>query len=161
MKTAIVYYSQHHGNTKRLIEAIASHYEITLIDVTENKNADLKVFDCIGFASGIYFSSFAKQLLVFAEKNLPENKAVFFINTCGFQSPVLYFDAIRKISRAKKCFEIGTYQCLGYDTFGPLKAIGGLAKGHPDETDIKNAVAFYETVKNTFNTKEKEKNGNL
>ena len=75
MKTAIVYYSQHHGNTKKLVDAIASQYEVELINVTENTNADLTNFDCIGFASGIYFSSFAKQLLTFAEKNLPENKA--------------------------------------------------------------------------------------
>ena len=31
MKTAIVYYSKHHGNTKKLVDAIASQYEITLI----------------------------------------------------------------------------------------------------------------------------------
>lgn len=150
MRTAIVYYSQHHGNTKQLVDAIASQYKITLIDVTKNTMADLSDYECIGFASGIYFSTFAKQILTFAEKNLPENKAVFFINTCGFKSPIMYFDAIRKISRDKKCFEIGTYQCLGYDTFGPFKAIGGIAKGHPDENEIKGAVSFYEHVKNTW-----------
>ena len=84
MKIAIVYYSQHHGNTKKIIEAIALQYEITLIDVTKNRSANLEDFDCIGFASGIYLSSCAKQILIFAENNLPENKAVFFINTCGF-----------------------------------------------------------------------------
>ena len=150
MKTAIVYYSQHHGNTKKLVEAISSQYEITLINVTEHKSADLTGFECIGFASGIYFSSFVKQILTFAENNLPENKPVFFMNTCGFQSPIIYFDAIRKISRAKNCVEIGTYQCLGHDTFGPFKAIGGIAKGHPDEDEINGAVEFYKTVKNSF-----------
>lgn len=146
MKTAIVYYSQHHGNTKKLVDAIASRNEITLINVTETKTADLTDFDCIGFASGIYFSSFAKQILTFAEKNLPENKNVFFINTCGFQSPIVYFDAIRKIANAKGCTELGAYQCLGYDTFGPFKVMGGIAKGHPDEKDISGAVRFYESI---------------
>lgn len=116
MKTAIVYYSQHHGNTKKLVEAIAHRYEVTLINVVENNSADLTGYDCIGFASGIYFSSFAKQVLTFAEKYLPENKNVFFMNTCGFHSPVLYFDAIRKIAKVKRCRELGSYQCLGYDT---------------------------------------------
>ena len=146
MKTAIVYYSKHHGNTKKLADAIASQYEITLINVTEVKNEDLSGFDCIGFASGIYFSSFAKQLLTFAENNLPENKNVFFINTCGFQSPVVYFEAIRRISKAKECRELGAYQCLGYDTFGPFKVMGGIAKGHPDENDINGAVRFYQNI---------------
>ena len=150
MKTAIVYYSRHHGNTKKLVDAIASQYEVTLIDVTQHETADLADFDRIGFASGIYYASFAKQILSFAEKNLPENKAVFFMNTCGFPSPVVYFDAIRKIARAKKCSELGTYQCLGVDTFGPFKALGGIAKGHPDETDIRNAVAFYQNMNNKF-----------
>lgn len=26
------------------------------------------------------------------------------------------------------------------DTFGSFKPVGGIAKGHPDEEDIKNAV---------------------
>ena len=78
MKVAIVYYSKHHGNTKKLVDAIASKFEVALIDVTDYTDVDLNDFDCVGFASGIYFSSFAKQLLSFAEANLPENKNVFF-----------------------------------------------------------------------------------
>ena len=146
MKTVIVYYSRHHGNTKKLVDAISLQRDITLIDVTENKTVDLSDFDCIGFASGIYFSSFAKQILSFAENNLPENKNVFFINTCGFQSPVIYFKAIRKITKAKGCRELGRFQCLGYDTFGFFKAIGGIAKGHPNEKDTNKAIRFYENI---------------
>ena len=149
MKTVIIYYSQHHGNTKMLLDAIAAHEEVTLINVVDAKNADLTSYDCIGFASGIYFASFAKQLLTYAEANLPKKKDVFFINTCGVQSGV-YFDAIRKITKAKQCCELGTYQCLGYDTFGPFKLIGGIAKGHPNEDEIAAAVRFYqETVNRT------------
>lgn len=55
MKTAIVYYSKHHGNTKKLIDAIAAaDSTVSLIDVTENPDADLSGYDRIGFASGIY-----------------------------------------------------------------------------------------------------------
>ena len=39
---------------------------------------------------------------------------------------------------------IGKFGCKGYDTFGPFKLVGGIAKGHPDEEDIKNAVEFVE-----------------
>ena len=144
MKTAIVYYSKHHGNTKKLVDAIASKFEVTLIDAAENTTIDLDDFDCIGFASGIYFSSFAKQVLSLAEKNLPENKEVFFISTCGVKSPVVYLNAIRKIAKAKNCHELGTYLCLGFDTFGPFNVIGGIAKGHPDEKEIADAVKFYQ-----------------
>ena len=33
----------------------------------------------------------------------------------------------------------------GYDTFGPFKLVGGLAKGHPKERDLEQARAFYQT----------------
>ncbi len=58
MTTAIIYYSNHHGNTKKLLDAIAaSDDSVTLIDTTEQKDADLSSFDRIGLASGIYFSN--------------------------------------------------------------------------------------------------------
>lgn len=37
MKVAIAYYSQHHGNTKKLLDAIAEKHEVTLIDVTKKQ----------------------------------------------------------------------------------------------------------------------------
>ena len=146
MKTAIAYYSRHHGNTKKLVDAIASRFEVALIDVAENADIDLEAFDCVGFASGIYFSSFAKQVLAFAQKNLPKNKNVFFIGTCGVKSPVAYFDAIRKITSARNCRELGAYLCLGLDTFGPFKVIGGIAKEHPNAEEIAGAVEFFQRM---------------
>lgn len=44
---------------------------------------------------------------------------------------------------SKQCRELGAYQCLGFDTFGPFKLIGGIAKGHPNEDEIAAAVSFY------------------
>ena len=37
MKVAIVYYSQHHGNTKKLLDAIKELYDVKLINVVECK----------------------------------------------------------------------------------------------------------------------------
>ena len=34
------------------------------------------------------------------------------------------------------------------DTFGPFKLVGGIAKGHPDDKDIQNAVEFVKDLKN-------------
>ena len=31
----------------------------------------------------------------------------------------------------------------GFDTFGPFKLIGGIAKGHPTQSEIDGAVEFY------------------
>ena len=74
MKTAIVYYSQHHGNTKKLLDAIKDKHDVDLIRVTEASDADLSEYEMIGLASGIYYGSFAKQIIAFAEEKLPEGK---------------------------------------------------------------------------------------
>ena len=145
MKTAIVYYSRHHGNTKKLLDAIAAGNEVKLIDVTEQPSADLFDYDRIGFASGIYYNSFAKQLLSFAQEHLPEKKDVFFIFTHGAPRGI-FLTAIRRIAEEKHCREIGSYDCLGFDTFGPFRLVGGIAKGHPTEEEIHAAVAFYQKL---------------
>lgn len=44
MKVAIAYYSQHHGNTKKLLDAIKDLADVELINVVECKKADLSVF---------------------------------------------------------------------------------------------------------------------
>lgn len=105
MKTAIVYYSKHHGNTKKLLDAIAAENEVTLIDVTEQPSADLSGYDRIGFASGIYYNSFAKQLLTYAQDCLPAKKDVFYLFTHGAPKGV-FLTAIRKIAEQKQCREI-------------------------------------------------------
>ena len=48
------------------------------------------------------------------------------------------------MTEAQRCKEIGAYRCMGFDTFGPFKLVGGIAKGHPDEDEIRGAVEFYE-----------------
>ena len=79
MKVAIAYYSRHHGNTKKLLDAIKKMGDVKLIDVTECREADLSAYDAIGFASGIYAGKFSEALIEFAKNNLPSNKRVFLI----------------------------------------------------------------------------------
>lgn len=82
MNTAIIYYSKHHGNTKKLLDAISKEFpEIDLIDVTDTDVTDLTGYDRIGIASGIYFSDFAKQIKEYAKKHLPAGKQAFLIST--------------------------------------------------------------------------------
>ena len=146
MITAIIYYSKHHGNTKKLLDAIAVKHSITLIDVIEQPEADLTAYDRIGFASGIYYGGFAKQITAFAEKHLPEGKAVFYIYTHGAPGGS-FLKSMREIAEKKHCKELGEYRCQGYDTFGPFKLVGGIAKGHPTEAEIQGAVKFYDGLK--------------
>ena len=145
MKTAIIYYSKHHGNTKKLIDAIAAQHDVTAIDATEVKTADLSDFDMVGFASGIYYSKFHKSVLEFAEQNLPDGKPVFFLYTYGAEKKG-YTKAITEAVSKRNAKIVGEYGCFGFNTFGPFKLIGGIAKGHPNNDDLNNALKFYETL---------------
>lgn len=142
LKTAIIYYSRHHENTKKLLDAIAAENEVTLLDATQEREWKLDEYDRIGFASGIYFSKFHKSLLKIAQDNLTDGKKLFFIYTCGTENDK-YTNAIKKAAQAHKAEFIGDFGCLGYDTYGPFKLIGGVAKGHPDEKDISAVLDFY------------------
>lgn len=142
MKTAIVYYSKHHGNTKKLIDALAKEHDITALDATEAKSADLSGYDMVGFASGIYYSKFHKSVLEFAQENLPDGKPVFFLYTYGAEKKG-YTKAITEAVSGHNAKILGEFGCFGFNTFGPFKLIGGIAKGHPDENDLLNVEAFF------------------
>lgn len=149
MKTAICYYSRHHGNTLKVLEAIAGEGAVELIDVTAGQTVQLEDYDCIGFASGVYYWKLQEGLLRFARQYLPEGKAVFFLCTYGIYRPG-YTDEIAAIAGEKSCLVLGEFGCRGFDTFGPLKLMGGIAKGHPDEKDLENARRFYRSIRDKY-----------
>ena len=80
------------------------------------------------------------------KEKLPEGKDVFFLYTFGMKM-AKYCTAARKIARMKKATILGAYGCRGYDTYGPLKLLGGIAKGHPDKNDLQKAIEFYGNLK--------------
>ena len=143
MRKVIVYASVHHGNTEKLVKNIAEECQVDLIDAVKQPDADLSSYDIVGFASGIYFSKFHQSILEFAEKNLPDDKKVFLICTYGGSAN---YKSIEQILDKKRSKVIGKFGCKGYDTFGPFKLVGGIAKGHPDEEDMKNAVEFVKVL---------------
>lgn len=147
MKTAIIYYSKHHENTKKLLDAIkkGSKDEIDLIEAASAQGTDLAMYDRIGFASGIYYSKFDKRVLQYAKDHTPDGKDVFFVYTYGTKKPG-YTKAIRTALEGKKVNILGEYGCLGFNTFGPFKLIGGMAKNHPDQSEIQGAVSFYNNL---------------
>ena len=58
MRTIILYASKHHGNTKKLVDAIVDAYpEVDTLDVhrlDKNEYPDLSEYHLIGVATGIY-----------------------------------------------------------------------------------------------------------
>ena len=142
MKTALCYVSRHHGNTKKVVDAIKQVGDVELIDIASGQTTDLAPFDAVGLASGIYFGAFHPSVLRFARQFLPEGKPVFFVCTCGAQRPG-YTRKIAEMARAKGCPVWGTFTCRGFDTYGPFRLIGGIAKGHQNKKELESARAFY------------------
>ena len=54
-QTLILYASTHHGNTRRLAEAMAEAAGAELCDLLHDPLPDLSGYDLIGMASGIYY----------------------------------------------------------------------------------------------------------
>lgn len=144
MKTAILYESWHHGNTKKLCDAIKKEFGAVLLNVREDDIA-LEEYDLIGIASGIAYGKFYKKVEQVTKDKMPEGKNVFLMYTCG-KTGKDFAKSIKSILSEKKCNILGTYCCKGYDTYGPLKLIGGINKENPTEDEIQGAVKFYSEI---------------
>lgn len=155
MKTAICYCSRHHGNTLKVLEAMAREGEVDLINVTACQAARLEEYDWIGFASGVYFGKFHDRVIAFAQQYLPQGKPVFFVCTYGGDKGAST-KTLLEIAKEKGCPVLGEFGCKGYDTFGPFKLVGGIAKGHPNAQDLENARGFYRNLKETYDKGERK-----
>ena len=145
MKVIIIYESTHHGNTKKLVDAITTaHAEVEAVNVSDAGTVSLEDYDLIGLAAGISFSKFYRETERFA-LTLPEGKKVFLLYTCGLLKD-RYTCSMESTIAKRGCTLAGKYGCLGFDTYGPFKLIGGIAKRHPTQDEISAAVKFYEGI---------------
>lgn len=145
MKIAIYYFSQHHGNTLKLLEAMTEGLDADLIPVTCRMAVRMDFYDAVGFASGIYYSKFHDTVLDFARNYLPLKKPVFWVYTYGAYRKG-YDRSICEVLKEKQAVLCGGFGCPGFDTYGPLKWIGGIAKGRPNEKDCAAGKTFLQEL---------------
>ena len=141
MKSAIITASVHHGNTRKIVDAIANEFEVDVIDAMQVKEKDLSGYDLIGYASGVYGFNLHQSIINFASDNLPAYKRIFLLTTSAMNKD--FSQSFMQAIENKHAEVVGKFSCHGYNTFGPFKLVGGTSKGHPDETDIANAIEFY------------------
>jgi flavodoxin len=149
MKTAIIYKSIHHGNTKKIAEVISDTLNADLFDLKDFNEDMIKEYGLIGFGSGKYYMRPHKKLRKFVEglDNMKGKKA-FVFSTSGDGRPMGWLE--KKLSG--KGFNIlDEFYCKGFDTYGPYKLVGGMNKGKPDEEDLKNAEIFANGIKEKIN----------
>lgn len=142
---AIIYASTHHENTKKLVEGIALKIKIDLYEVSEARNIDFTQYSIIGFASGIYMSSFHRSLIALLDEHpaLPNNTFVLYTSGSGNKKYAGSFIEKLEMLNIKV---LGVYSCRGYDTYGPWKLIGGIARNHPSEEDISKGIDFIKKI---------------
>lgn len=146
----IVYSSTHHGNTEKVLNKIKEKFpETVLIKAGDFNPDDFNHYEAIGFASGIFYFKFAKSVDKLFEQALVSTvQKLFFIYTAGAVNAG-FEKTLRKKTEQNGKICLGIFGCKGFDTFGPLKLIGGLNKNRPNEKDFKNAIDFFE--KNIMN----------
>ncbi len=142
MKIAIIYGSIHHKNTKKVVEAMSEEREISLFSLEQAKNLDFSEYNYIGFASGIYMNTMHLGILKFMnEVPLSSKQKIFLVYTCGAHYRD-YAKKAKQILKNKESMYVGCFWCRGYDTYGFLNKIGGIAKDHPNLKDLTNAKKF-------------------
>jgi len=76
-----------------------------------------------------------------------KGKKAFIFSTHGAKEIKNYHNELKK-KLVEKGFDIvGEFDCVGWDTYGPLALTGGINKDRPDESDVAAAVRFAEGLK--------------
>ncbi|AEH06934.1 flavodoxin family protein [Methanothermococcus okinawensis] len=149
MKTLIICKSIHHGNTKKIANAMAEILNAEVI-APENVNLeDIGKYDLIGFGSGIYFGKHNKELLKLADSLPCGHKPVFIFSTSGFWLNKFHKPLVDRL-KSKGYDILGEFNCKGFHNWTIFKLIGGINKGHPNKKDIENAKKFAEDLKNNI-----------
>lgn len=151
IRTMILYRSKHHGNTKKVVDALASAFpgEIDTLDVAtidkKNPKVDLSPYHLIGIASGIYMGEIDKDLARVMQASVGTGDFVFSLLTYGGASK-WYGKDIDGICRATHANFLAGHGCPGFDTWGPYKLMGGMNKGRPNDEDIADMIAWYDNL---------------
>ncbi len=150
MNTLIIYASIHHKNTEKIAKEIGNVLSAKVVSFSDVKKEELEEIELVGFGSGVYLSKFHKGLINLVE-NLPkvDKKKAFIFSTSGMKKNIILNRSHAHMEKIleKKGFELmGDFNCLGYDTYGPIKYIGGVNKGRPSKKDIEAAKSFAEKL---------------
>lgn len=144
-KCLIIYYSYHHGNTEKIANVMAEISNTKVCTIDEVSTVNVEEYEIIGFGSGIAYSKHYDKLLKAVSQFDLQGKKVFVFSTSGMGKDNYNSKLIGLLNNAGASV-VGSFACKGYDTFGPFKLIGGIAKGHPDNDDIDNAKKFIQRI---------------
>jgi flavodoxin len=141
-KCLIVYYSYHHGNTKKIADAMSEASGAELCTVDELDSHNLQDYELIGFGAGIAYGKHYDRLLEAAGALDLRGRTAFVFSTSGSGKSRSNHAALIEVLKKSGADIAGNFACKGFDTAGPFKLIGGIAKGHPNAADLESAGQF-------------------
>ena len=144
-QAVILYASVHHQNTLKLVRAVAERIHADTVDLLKDARPDLTGYSCVFLASGIYFNTLHRSLLDLIGRTAFDGKNVCILYTCGLRYRDYAKPAARLLARQGARYA-GSFGCRGFDAYGVLKRLGGIAKGHPNQADLDHAAAFAAAV---------------
>lgn len=154
MKTLIICISIHHGNTKKIAKTMSEVLDAEVLEPANIEVSRLDKYELIGFGSGIYGWKHHNSLSTLIDKLPHTNKKAFIFSTRGNFIRLVPLENYHKDIRNRlleKEFEIiGEFSCLGFDTSGPLRFVGGKNKEHPNGEDLDKARKFAVGLRNGF-----------
>jgi flavodoxin len=142
-RAALVYVSMHRGNTRRIADAFANVLNADVCRPEDVTAEELARYALVGFGSGIYYGRHHRSLLSFAQSTAGEGRSAFVFSTAGlpFLSSIWHRPLRRRLYR-RGWRILGEFTCPGWDSWGPLRLIGGLNRRRPDERDLGRAQEF-------------------
>lgn len=145
MKTIIVCESQSHGNTLKIAKAMSEVLNAPVVSSDEFEVSKLGEYDLIGLGSGIYHGKHHKKIIALAESLPDSDKSIFIFSTSG-KGDINQNKKLSVIISGKGYRNAGEFTCKSWDTWGPLKFIGGINKGLPNEAQLEQARDFAKTL---------------
>ena len=151
IRSIILCVSLHHGNTRKIAEAISGVLNAEILHPEDADPKELATrYELIGFGSGIYYGRPHRSLLEFAER-LPKSvkAAAFVFSTSGLPRMPIFHDyhkPLIRILRERGFRILGEFTCRGFNTHGILRKIGGMNRGRPSLSDLEKARRFAEDL---------------
>lgn len=148
MKSIVIYESIHHNNTEKIAKVISDEIGAELVNVKNfaDSHKNLDDYDLVGFGSGIYYGKIHKNIKKFIETTEHMDNQKIFIFTTSGRLKEDFINKFKELLNSNGFDVVADFSCKGFDTFGPLRLIGGINKDQPNEEDLANAKSFAEAL---------------
>jgi len=145
MKSLIVCVSTSHGNTRRVADRMAEVLHAEVVEPEEVVAERIGEYGLVGFGSGIYFLAVHPRLsrLVGGLPHVDGARAFTFFTSGAAGIPLPGCGRLLGRRLTAKGFRVlDSFSCRGFDTVGPLRLVGGLNGGRPNDRDLDAAAGF-------------------